>query len=78
MKKHFSIPANQQIFRNFSKANGFSFTITVPFELYKEVNGILKKYNAKIGYDYDNFSYRAFGFWFDAEEYYTFFTLKYS
>ncbi len=77
-KKHFSFPANQQIFRNFSKANGFRFTITIPFDFYPEVNAVLKRYHARIGYDYGNHSSRAFGIWFDSEEYYTFFILKYS
>lgn len=77
-KAHFSIPDNQRIFRNFSKENGFRFTIRVPYAYFKEVNEVLRTYHARLGYDHDKYFTSAFGFWFDSEEYYNWFILKYS
>lgn len=78
MRKHISFRKNGDILRNYATSLGFNYTITVPHESTKIFNEDLKQYDAKLGFNYDERAHEAYGIWFETEQYYMFFLLRFS
>lgn len=78
MRKHLSFREKQDVLRNYSKSLGYNWSLTVPPAYTKIYNADLKNYDAKLGFDSDKVAHKAYGIWFESEEHYTWFLLRWS
>lgn len=74
--KHLSFGKNFDILKNY--AAGVGFKTMIENDRIDNINEDLKKYDARLGFNHDEEIHMSYGIWFDSEEQYTWFVLKWS